>query len=107
MKIELKKKETKQHKQIIEDLVKTYKPYLNFVDKWFFEKHKIHLVRPQLVYIALCLSQTMAENKGTKELFVRMCVTAAQAACEITGLDVPEEIEIDVENLKVIRCSNL
>ena len=105
MKIILKNnEEIKKQEQFIEELVKKYKSFLNDVDNWVFEKHGIHLIRPQLSYIALSVEKTWFKNKDKpkEELSILMCVAGVVAACEMLCMKIPEEIEIDEKTLKVV-----
>lgn len=106
MKVILKDNELdKKQEQHVEELIKKYKVYLNVVDDWAFVQHGVHLIKPQLAYIALSVEKVWFTNrdKPRKELLILMSVAGAKAVCEMFCMDVPDEIEIDDETLRVIR----
>ena len=106
MKIALKdNKVIEKQEQHIEELIKKYKGYLNVVDDLVFENRGTRLIRPQLGYIVLFLEQTLHRNidKSNKELEILMGVAATKAVCEMFCIEMPDEVEIDDETLRVMR----
>lgn len=105
MKIVLKdSKLAEEREQRIEELVKKYREYLNAVDDQIFEMRGVHLLRPQLSYIALSLERTwhIHRDKPREEILTLMSVAGVEAVCEMLCINIPDEIEID-ENFKVVR----
>lgn len=103
MKIVLKdNKLDKEREHRIEELIKKYKDYLNAVDDQIFEMRGVHLLRPQLTYIALSVEQTWHINrdKPKKELLTLMSVAGIKAVCEMLCISMPDEVEI--ENFKAV-----
>lgn len=87
----------KEREHRIEELVKKYRKYLDAVDGTIFEMRGVHLLRPQLSYIALCVERTWHINrdKPKEELLTLMSVAGIQAVCDMLCMSTPNEIEIE------------
>lgn len=106
MRIRLKNiEEIKKQDLLIDRVIREYKSFLIEVENWVFEQRGVHLVRPQLAYIALSVDKTWFKNrnKSKEELLILMCVAGVKAACEMLFIDIPDEIEIDETTLRVVR----
>lgn len=98
-------KAIEKHEQLTEELIKKYKNYLSDLDDLLFESRGTRLIRPQLAYVALSLEHTLRRNvdKPDKEIGILMSVAATKAVCEMLCIEMPDEVEIDEETLKVVR----
>jgi len=108
MKIVLKDNQlSKEQEQHTEELVNKYKDYLNVIDNWIFEKRGVHLLRPQLAYVALSVEKTwfMNRDESKEDLLTLMCVAGVKAICEMLCIEMPDEIEID-KNFKVVGLND-